>query len=395
VWNDGKNEIYDEAVDELTPDALRIENLPERPTRVLSIEMECTLGGDQLAARLYNERLTPYDAVMRYHHAVPRDVFCHVERDSSLGRNGGELIFHRMRMDDPEELDKLHKAISVVRKMIKEGELGMDTRCGLHMHVDAHQCGVGHVRNLVLIFNYLEDVLYRMGGASYPVGHRGMQYAAKLQKQGMKDKQEFGAYFFGANGHGHVLHVGNYWQTMRDRCVCGAANVGMHEKCGCNLGKCTFEFRVWNGSANFRKIRAYAAICQSLVAFARNMPDLDEAMFKPLEFKDNRPIMDANKQAIVERLVWMFKKLAFTDAEREDIMYVIENSTLESLGADNLAVVRRAQQDMLTPAELVKPVYFGARKNPDVAPNNNNDPFIRFEEPDYPQDLDYEDDEEF
>lgn len=369
-WQDGRNEEYDESVDELAPASLKVESTPDRPARVISIEMECTLGGDRLAKELYRAGLTPHDMKMGYHARVLPNTFCHVEHDSSLGRDGGELIFHRMRLDDDEEVEKLHKAVKIVRQMLKEGTLGMDTRCGLHMHIDAHKFGVGHVRNLVLLFNYMEDVIYRMGGAKYGVGHRGERYSRKLEKGDYKDKDAFGAYFFNRNGHTHALNTGNYWNANNNACGCNARQTREYEKCTCNLGKNTFEFRVWNGSANFRKIRAYAAITQSMVAFARNAGDLDDKAYPVFDYVNNNAITPTDKPLVIERLTWMFKNLYFTAAEREDVMYVIRNSSLNTIGEENVDALERVMYDPPAFAERGVPVFYGARKNPEPHANN-------------------------
>jgi Putative amidoligase enzyme len=328
-----RNEQFDE--EEIEPARMKLTSDPLRPVRICSIEMETADGGRGLARALYDAGLTRWDTVQPYHFGQRHNDFCHVEHDSSLGEDGGELIFNRVRMDNDEDIQKMHDVMRVVRGQIKAEELTMDMRCGLHIHVDGHQFGVGHVRNLVLVFNYLEDVLYRLAAARY-ARHRGMNYAMKVAKGPYKDAATFGVNFFNNNGHTSALNVSGYWAAMRERCMCGAALVGRHETCGCALGKCTFEFRIYNGTANFRKVQAYAAISQSLVGFARAMPDLEADDFPALEYLTGRTLAE-NAEAWTERLRWMLTNLYFSENERESVMYVIRNSQMAELGDDVLA----------------------------------------------------------
>jgi hypothetical protein len=212
----------------------------------------------------------------------------------------------------------------------------MDVRCGLHIHVDAHKMGVGHVRNLAVLFNFLEDPLYRMSAARY-MRHRGMNYANKIAKEGIDTVRAFGVNFLNTNGHHHALNVGHYWTAVRNACTCGAAMIGQHQDCECNLGKCTFEFRIYNGTTNFRKIHAYAALAQSLVGYARGCRgDLSLNDYPVLEYIQNGNVTPTLKQKWDERIEWMFRNLYFSDFERQSILYVLKNCQLNELGEARL-----------------------------------------------------------
>jgi hypothetical protein len=340
--SESRNETFDP--EELPAEKMLLEHNEHRPIRVCSIEMECAPpGGNALAKELHAQGLATWDRVVDYHSSHRHRGFCHVERDRSLGEDGGELIMQLLELDNIEDVRKLHSAMGVVRKQLSAKKLNIDMRCGLHIHIDAHRFGLGHVRNLVILFNYLEDPLYRMAASQYS-RHRGMQYASKLHKQGYPDRQTFGLNFFPNNGHNHALNVAHYWRAVRERCGCGANLIGSYENCTCNLGKCTFEFRVWNGTANYRKVAAYAAISQSMVAYARLHDDLDADAFPVLEY-DNKAskITEERKEEWLSRLTWMFRNLYFSANERENIFYVIRNCDLSKLSDAQIKALEAVQ----------------------------------------------------
>lgn len=332
-----KNEKFDKA--EFTSSILKLEKHRLRPVRICSLEIECGgPGGTALARELSAAQLSPHNAVQP-HWASNRQVFdpvCHVEKDSSLGQDGGELIFHKLQLDTEEDVANLYKGMGIVRRQITNGKLSMDMRCGLHVHIDAHRFGIGHVRNLVLLFNYLEDPIYRLASAGYSK-HRGTGYAAKIGKGPYRDKNAFAGGFFGTNAHSSALNVSNYWKSIRGNCACGASVVGEHEKCTCNLGKCTFEFRVWNGTSSIRKLAAYVALSQSLVAYARMFDhDLDEADFPICEYHTGVKVTEGLMEEWRSRLMWMFKNLYFSPTERDNIHYAIRESDLSKMGTHAL-----------------------------------------------------------
>ena len=343
--NAERYEEFDPEVDDVPAAVLALANDRHRPVRMCSIEMETVEGGSNLARVLAGAGLAEYGEVLGYHSsaAISPNYFCHVERDSSIGSNGGELVFDRIRLDEKADVEKLHQAMGLVRQQIKGGQLQVSLACGLHIHVDAHQFGVGDVRNLVLVTNYLEDVLYRLSAAKYK-RHRGTGHAIPLLKGPYTTKRDFGVHFFNNNEHHSALNVTPYWEAMRSRCTCGAALIGEHESCNCNLGKCTFEFRYFNGTANFRKVHAYAALCQSLVSYAKLVDDLTDTDFPPQEY-DGRHVGAgaAKKDKWDERLRWMLANLYFAPNERESFLYCVKYSALAELGEPRIEAIFETQ----------------------------------------------------
>lgn len=338
-------------------------NDAHRPIRTCSVELETARGGSQLAAALYGAGLSVSDHVGRYHSSG--DGICHVEADSSLGSNGGEVILNRLRVDQPGDVSSLNNVLGIIRGLVEQETLAIDIRCGTHIHIDAHKFDIGSTRNLILITNYLEDVLFRLSAAHYQF-HRGTTATIPLPKEEWADNRAFAMSFFATNEHHSALNVSNYWTAIRQNCSCGAATVGEHDTCECNLGKCTFEFRFFNGTANATKLHAYVALCQSLVSFAKVSPPVKSEEFPPLEYRgsDRADSTDELKNAWEERLRWMLQHLYFSPQERDSLRYTINASKMAELGVERLDSIFEVEYERPNaPAQTVE------HKNPRGAPN--------------------------
>jgi len=323
-------------------DLFRMEPHPNRPVRMCSVELETTNGGASLARRLQAAGLCRYDSVTGYHssesRATPgdrRDYFCHVERDSSLGSNGGELVMEKMKLDG-DDADKVFHSMNIIRDLLTQNELRIDQRCGLHIHIDAKGFGIGHTRNLVTLTNYLEDPIYRLAAANYD-SHRGLRYADKINKTPFANNRQFGREFFRTNGHENALNTSYYWQAIRTNCSCGASMVGEFQHCECDLGMCTFEFRFFNSTSSHRQLHSYIALTQALTGFARSAPELDPGDFPTLEYFDNTTeFSDGLKNEWELRLRWMLRNLVLTEQERISLRYTVNNCAMAELGPELL-----------------------------------------------------------
>lgn len=313
--------------------SMLVMNSPQRPVRLCSIELEVVEGAKYILADLYNKGLTATSQCLRHWSNQPD--FCYMENDSSIPEfpAGGEIIFSKIRLDDATSAQKLAEGIGVIRKHVKSGNAKVDLRTGTHVHVDFHKSGFNHARNVVVLHNYKEDILYRLGAANYS-RHRGTHYAMVLPKSGIDTQEEFNRYFFHRGNHEQmhhsVLNVDGFYRAAAN-CTCGHLVGETPEKCDCSLGKCTVEFRVFNGTSSWRKLHAYVALCQSLVAYARAHNDLAVDDFPPLLYNPVGVIDNDLKHAWIERLTWMFKNLWFSDEERASLNYCIEHSDLASL----------------------------------------------------------------
>lgn len=304
---------------------LTVKSLARRPVRMTSVEIEVGMGGNYLAEQFYNADLSTYDHMGGYHD-MDDDTFVRVEEDSSVA---AEVIFSRMLLDGPDA-SKFEKGIGIIRKAIDQGKSKLDMRCGLHIHVNLAKgngalCyGMDDVASLYHLWNYVEDTIFRLGAANWK-GHRsefGNDYAPKTTK-GFMTSVEIGR---NMNGRRGALNLSNYLGA-RHNCSCGAFDFGNWRECTCNLGRSTVEFRVFNTSANSRKIRAYVALCQALVAAAaekRYGPD----EYPAFEWTDGG---DVDVAASKERLEFILNELPLTNDERQDLLYCAEKSSLSAV----------------------------------------------------------------
>lgn len=303
---------------------LHVKALKSRPARKTSVEIEVGMGGNYLAEAFHSAGLSDYDYMGGYHD-MDDSSFVRVEEDSSVA---AEVIFSKMRLDNLTDAQRFERGIGIIRQAINDDRCKLDMRCGLHIHINlGHEADGGKalsmdgVASLYHLWNYLEDTIFRLGSANWK-GHRsefGNDYAPATRK-GLPTNREIGQ----AMQHGRgSLNLSNYLLS-RGNCRCGAFDFGSWQDCTCNLGRSTVEFRVFNTSANSRKIRAYVALCQALVAAAevkRYGPD----EYPVLSWEDGG---DVDVSASKERLEFILNELPLTNDERQDILYCAEKSSL-------------------------------------------------------------------
>lgn len=304
---------------------LHVKSLAKRPVRMTSVEIEVGMGGNYLAESFYNADLSTYDHMGGYHD-MDDDTFIRVEEDSSVA---AEVIFSRMLLDGPDA-SKFEEGIGIIRQAINDGKCKLDMRCGLHVHVNlsagngALCYGMDDVASLYHLWNYVEDTVFRLGAANWK-GHRsefGNDYSPKTVK-GYATLVEIGRNMGTRRG---ALNLSNYLRA-RHSCSCGAFDFGDWRECTCNLGRSTVEFRVFNTSANSRKIRAYVALCQALVAAAADKR-FDPDTYPAFEWTDGG---DVDVSASKERLEFILNELPLTNDERQDILYCAEKSSLSAV----------------------------------------------------------------
>jgi hypothetical protein len=332
-----------------------IESLPNRPVRIMSFELEfCRhdsrrsdyIPGNDLARRLHDQGLSPYNQQMRYHcgmHEHPS----HVENDSSV--DGGELILNRLRLDQPEDAGHFLHILQQTQDMVGDRRLVFNARCGVHNHVDMHGYGILDARNLVTVYNYLEDVIYRFASAGYR-DHRalinGSDYARPLLKGEWPTAKEFGVQYLQQANHRDSLNMEHFFKAW-SLCRCGAIQYGNADECTCVRPKNTAEWRVFNGTNDPKILWAWAVFVQSITAWCQNRT-LNVANFEPLGFEGGISFMDDTLgdahhnliDAWRSRLDWIFRNLVFTQREREGILDVMATTPLKHVGAGELARLR-------------------------------------------------------
>lgn len=328
--------------------SLVIPDLPERPYRVVSIETELNGNKDTLAGVLYRCGLVASPEVQAYHTNPDTTLpwAAHLKHDGSV--SGGELIFHCMSLDTQQHADVLLETLSKLRGLSKVDEISCGKECGGHIHIDAHNFGYGDVWRLITIWNYLEDVIYRLAGAGHDYSHRvlagryapqnGRGYASSTIKGPFGSKALATQSVQGQQRHSGLNFV-PYVQAQ-ELCKCGAFSRGDGDgrNCSCDLGKRTIEWRVWNTQINPRILHGWLAFMQAVMAYCDTGEDPsatweDDFPSTPFTWAKYSTKQDKTTKA---RLEWIFKNLVLTDDERDSLVYAFKQSELKTLGTEFL-----------------------------------------------------------
>lgn len=318
-----ESEHYEETDDGIVasaepPLALVLESIPDRPNRRVSFEQEIGGNARSVATLLYEAGLTSEPRVWDYHSG--NSEWLHVERDGSVD---GEIIFSRLHLDNPSTARRAESALHVVQSALTSGVARLDSRCGFHVHVgigyddvSGSPCyGMGAVESLYHLWNHVEDVVFRLASANWARHRtdRGNTYGGATRKG-----------LTGAVGIGQRLQRDRLalnlqgFLASRASCSCGAFQFGDWAACTCpSTPKPTVEFRVFNATANTRKVRAYCALALALVAYAERHACTPDS--HPVNEWRGSARLDEATAAPVLRFI--LRDLPLTDAEREDLRY--------------------------------------------------------------------------
>lgn len=332
--DDGSYEAQETTDDEVripsSPLALAV--LPNRPARLLSFEQEVGRGGNYIAEQLHLGGFASDRYVHGYHHRhEARGDMVWVEEDGSVA---AEVIWSKLDLTDANVARRFEDGLEVIRNGIRGGEVKLDMRCGLHIHVglgyDAllgtPAYGSRSVESLYHLWNHLEDTMYRLASANWRC-HRTevaeSNYAPPTRK-GLVGVTQVGDAFQTGRG---ALNLSNYL-SARGECNCGAFRFAAWEECVCELRMPTVEFRVFNASANKRKLRAYGALCLAMVAYA------EQHKVQP----NTHPVLGweratelLNVEESKQRLAFILDELPMTREERLDVVYCAEKSSLREV----------------------------------------------------------------
>ena len=328
--------------------SMLIKDLPERPYRLMSIETEMDGDKDVLAGVLYRCGIVRYPEVESYHSQPDPNIpwTAHLKHDGSV--TAGELIFHCMNLDTKDHADALLTTLTKLRGMEKTGHIEFGSRCGGHIHIDAHNFGYGDVWRLITLWNYLEDVIFRLAGAGHEHGHRsihprynpanGSGYSHNTVKGPFGSKAKATQSVAGQQRHSGLNFV-PYIQAQRN-CGCGAFGRGDGDgrDCTCNLGKRTIEWRVWNSTGNPRILHGWLAFMQALHAYCDTGEDPTANWEKdfPAYAFTRKPYAKTQNEETKSRLEWVFKNLMLTNDERDSLVYALKQSELKELGDEFL-----------------------------------------------------------
>ena len=384
-----KDKREDANVPIMTADEWLMEAMPDRPIRLVSIEQEFearapeqhdpysshrrrdSLCANRLAKALFDKGLSPYGELAGYHssgHALPS----HVETDSSV-TSGGELIINRLRLDTAEDAEHMAAIQGIVKERLDMDEIRFTVKCGTHVHIDLHGYTIPDTRNLVTIYSYIEDVIYRFGSAGYK-DHReilhGGEYSLPIRKDKWGDIKKFGVQYLRNADHTDSLNLQHFYNSLKT-CKCGAIEFGSMTDCECIRKKCTAEWRVFNGTGDPIKLHAYIAVVQAVTAWCQDRQlDVDE--YEPMEFQvglsftgqqtfKHAKMVDMWK----ERLTWMFRNLPLTDNERESIIYCILSGPLKAVGVEFTESLKQVERIREPGRTLPVPIMADRNEQPD------------------------------
>lgn len=315
----------------------------DRDVRLVSFEQEVASGGQEIARRLHEAGYAS-DAIVHGYGSGTVNGFCHVEHDSSVDT---EIIYSRLNLSKNEVAARLEGALNTVRGTISDGHSRLTLQCGGHIHVDlgsseleaGRRYGMEDVESLYHVWNHLEDVIYRLGAANWSF-HRtmaGNHYVDGVRK-GLGGRGNIGRYFEETRG---AINFANFLAS-RGYCRCGAFTFEDWSACTCDLPKATVEFRVFNSTANLRKIHAYTALSLALVEFSkRNTVRADDlpvngwtATVEPTDYDQAQG-----------SLSFLFKELPLTHKEKMDLLYCAERSSLKQVAADMPTIRRNRRRE--------------------------------------------------
>lgn len=333
---------------------IMIPYLPGRPYRLMSFEQEFTGNLGEMAFRL--AEVVDCPRLVENYSDLGGRHFCIVKSDSSCG---GEVLYSKLDLTDPNVCGYFVQANDAVRGAKREGAVGMTTACGFHAHIGLNadpSRGVSAfdmdgVLRLYRLHCYLEDVCFRLG-ASHWERHRteGRGYASIVPKN-LAGKLQIGQQLLSDR---YGLNLSPYLYRVRN-CRCGAVQFEEIDRCTCLMEKPTVEFRWPNATCNLRKIHAYAALMQAMVAWAGDEGNHDVALGLPT----NEYLSPANATAAADRLVvptllWMAESLVLTGEEWLSILYCADHAPRINLSArERTALIRagtgHAARTMLVP----------------------------------------------
>jgi hypothetical protein len=298
----------------------------------VSFEQEFSGNGELVARKLYEEGFATSRHVESYHNSDGRysdhgSRFCYVETDSSCGY---ELIFDRMQLNRREEAEKISAVQTILKNLRNDGYINLSARCGFHVHVDVSDWGMKEIVSGYHLWNYLEDTIFRFASAFWH-SHRdeevGGGYSSPVPK-GHTTRRDIGRTLSSRRDALNFSPILN----ARGNCGCSAALYEDWANCTCIVRQPTLEFRVFNATLNQRKIRAYLAFCVAFVNLAKS------EVFEPANYPEFRwrgtnsryGVEDVSwEDSSIERIKFILEKFPLTNAEKTDIKYCLNNSSLD------------------------------------------------------------------
>lgn len=317
---------------------LMLPDLPERPVRTISFELEFDGSRQHVASALYAAGLIQGPEINRYSEQGRSEgrYPCILKSDASV--SGGELVTYLIDLSNENHAAAMLRMTEVMKGCRDTSTAEFSYRAGGHVHQDLHGMSFNDLWVLFTLFRHLELPLYYMAGAGAEYGHRslsGSDYANPGQWGPFGDVAQFWARMRNTGRSG--LHFDNYAYALSN-CRCGQTGIGRPEDCTCDLGKATAEWRLWNAQITPRILHGWFALMQSIAAYATDFESFNEDDFPYLPWTERRfsRLNASEVDGLKQRLTWIFENLPLTSDERDSVLYVIKQSELNALGDEFL-----------------------------------------------------------
>lgn len=294
----------------------------KRATRIVSFEQEVSEPEDARTAAeaLHAAGYSGFDYVAGYSEGSRNGrngrQFVVVKEDGSCG---GEIVYSRMDLSRRDHARSFGDALRVAA----ETGIETSTNTGGHIHVDAHGLVMTDVLSLYVLWNYIEDVVFRLAATGADGDHRTRGSEGSYAPPTPKGLTGLGIPA-GMSGNRFALNVTNYL-SAQGNCACGAYRYGMMSLCTCRLPKNTVEFRVWDSSTDARRIRTWVALSIAMVEYARGR-NLSATRLPALAYDGSRYVNNRRTNKVANRLRFLLERLPLTERDRSDVAYLIADN---------------------------------------------------------------------
>lgn len=255
---------------------ITIPELPNRPSRLCSIEQELSKGGHRVARMLYDMGMSHYHEITNYS-ADAEAGMAVVKQDATLDRHhGGEVLYSRLNLSSRTSASAFSRAIWFIRELKKRGLVTTSRNAGTHIHISAISgsgivFGPAEMAKLYEIFSFCEDVLFRLSAAGW-AGHRGTQHTLLIDNkedtktEGMTKPGKLAKYAM------RDRHFALNFRRLMDAaraCTCGAGVVGDWAECECGRMRAgTVEWRIFNATTKPETMHGWLILAHALTAKA-------------------------------------------------------------------------------------------------------------------------------
>ncbi len=180
----------------------------------------------------------------------------------------------------------VRECITDLTKTLNDSRAGCDSRCGLHVHVDARDMRWADMMRFLSLYCRLESLLFLIGGQNRYTGN-GSHYCrpvSKLYSQALQSTDPKGAVLAAAVLSDDALRAAKEGREAMARAPVQKKGNGRYKAINImpwiagrayNRADTTVEFRLHRGSHNGERLIMWASICQDIVQFACTATNAD------------------------------------------------------------------------------------------------------------------------